>query len=200
MLNMKKVLIACTVLTALSTSALAADSEHKPSMHDRVNKIMHEDSADFHKAPEQGKHNRFDKEHKRPPMSAEQRAEMEKKRKEQHDKYAKETMSKLTAEQKAEVEAFIKEGMEQRQARHEKLKNMTSEQREAVRANRPMPKPGKNCGPKDGMHRPSHRPDAPFGDHGPKDGMHRPDHRPDGPDGRHPGEHGPRPDFSGIAD
>ena len=41
-------------------------------------------------------------------------------------------------EQKAEVEAFIKADMAQRQARHEKLQNMTPEQRQAIRANRPL--------------------------------------------------------------
>ena len=82
-------------------------------------------------------------------------------------------MSKLTPEQKAEVEAFIKEDMAQREARRAKLQNMTPEQREAVRANRPLkPRPLK-----DGKH---------FRGHGPQDGKHFQGHRP-----MHPG---PRPD------
>ena len=93
-------------------------------------------------------------------MSPEKRAEMEKRRAEwekmtpeqrqkarenwqkeredTHDKRAKEAMAKLTPEQKAEVEAFIKEDMAQRQARHDKLQKMTPEQRQAIRANRPL--------------------------------------------------------------
>ena len=51
---------------------------------------------------------------------------------------AKEAMAKLTPEQRAEVEAFIKEDMAQRQARHDKLQKMTPEQRQAIRANRPL--------------------------------------------------------------
>ena len=82
-------------------------------------------------------------------MTPEQREKavekMRKERKEAHEKYAKETMSKLTMAQKAEVQQFIKDDMAQRQARHERLQQMTPEQREAVRANRPMPsKPSKH--------------------------------------------------------
>lgn len=76
-------------------------------------------------------------------MTPEQREKavekMRKECKEAHEKYAKETMAKLTSDQKAEVQQFIKDDMAQRQARHERLQNMTSEQREAVRANRPLP-------------------------------------------------------------
>ena len=48
-------------------------------------------------------------------------------------------MAKLTSDQKAEVQQFIKDDMAQRKARHERLQSMTPEQREAVRANRPLP-------------------------------------------------------------
>ena len=66
------------------------------------------------------------------------REKWQKERQERHDKRAKEAMAKLTPEQKAEVEAFIKEDMAQRQARHDKLQKMTPEQRQAIRANRPL--------------------------------------------------------------
>lgn len=76
-------------------------------------------------------------------MTPEQREKavekMRKERKEAHEKYAKETMAKLTPAQKAEVQQFIKDDMAQRKARHERLQSMTPEQREAVRANRPLP-------------------------------------------------------------
>lgn len=158
MLNTKKILITGTVLTAFCTSAFAtsADSQPQPSMSERVNAILHENDADrpcpppAHRMHRQG-----------PKLTPEQRAErqklrsewksmtpeqrekavekMRKERKEAHEKYAKETMSKLTPAQKAEVQQFIKDDMAQRQARHERLQQMTPEQREAVRANRPMP-------------------------------------------------------------
>ena len=158
MLNMKKILIAGTVLTAFCTSAFAAsaDCPPQPSMSERVNAILHENDADrpcpppAHRMHRQG-----------PKLTPEQRAErqkmreewksmtpeqrekavkkMRKERKEAHEKYAKETMAKLTPGQKAEVQQFIKDAMAQRKARHERLQHMTPEQREAVRANRPLP-------------------------------------------------------------
>lgn len=210
MLNMKKVLIAGTVLTALCATAFAAtnDEAQKPTMKERVSCILAEGRTDC-PAPQEcrgpregmGRHHKdFRK------MSPEQRAEMEKRRaewekmtpeqrreahekwqkereerraeiekarQERHDQRAKETMSKLTPEQKAEVEAFIKEDMAQREARRAKLQNMTPEQREAVRANRPL----KPSPLKDGKH---------FRGHGPQDGKHFQGHGP-----MHPG---PRPD------
>lgn len=63
----------------------------------------------------------------------------EKERKERHEKHAKETMAKLTSSQKAEVEQFIKDDMAQRKDMHERLQKMSPEQREAVKANKPMP-------------------------------------------------------------
>lgn len=158
MLNMKKILVTGTVLTAFCASAFAAsaDSQPQPSMSERVNAILHENDADrpcpppLHRMHRQG-----------PKLTPEQRAErqkmreewksmtpeqrekavkkMRKERKEAHEKYAKATMAKLTPAQKAEVQQFIKDDMAQRQARHERLQSMTPEQREAVRANRPLP-------------------------------------------------------------
>ena len=158
MLNMKKILVTGTVLTAFCASAFAAsaDSQPQPSMSGRVNAILHENDADrpcpppAHRMHRQG-----------PKLTPEQRAErqkmreewksmtpeqrekavkkMRKERKEAHEKYAKATMAKLTPAQKAEVQQFIKDDMAQRQARHERLQSMTPEQREAVRANRPLP-------------------------------------------------------------
>ena len=158
MLNMKKILVTGTVLTAFCTSAFAAsaDCPPQPSMSERVNAILHENDADrpcpppAHRMHRQG-----------PKLTPEQRAErqkmreewksmtpeqrekavekMRKERKEAHEKYAKETMAKLTSDQKAEVQQFIKDDMAQRKARHERLQSMTPEQREAVRANRPLP-------------------------------------------------------------
>lgn len=111
MLNMKKILVTGTVLTAFCTSAFAAsaDCPPQPSMSERVNAILHENDADrpcpppAHRMHRQG-----------PKLTPEQRAEhqklraewrsmtpeqrekaiekMRKDRKEAHEKYAKETM------------------------------------------------------------------------------------------------------------
>lgn len=158
MLNMKKILVTGTVLTAFCTSAFAAsvDCPPQPSMSERVNAILHENDADRPCPPPAPKMHR-----QGPKLTPEQRAErqkmreewksmtpkqrekavekMRKERKEAHEKYAKETMAKLTPAQKAEVQQFIKDDMAQRQARHERLQQMTPEQREAIKANRPMP-------------------------------------------------------------
>ena len=158
MLNMKKILVTGTVLTAFCTSAFAAsvDCPPQPSMSERVNAILHENDADRPCQPPARKMHR-----QGPKLTPEQRAEhqklraewnsmtpeqrekavekMRKERKEAHEKYAKETMSKLTLAQKAEVQQFIKDDMAQRQARHERLQQMTPEQCEAIRANRPLP-------------------------------------------------------------
>lgn len=158
MLNMKKILVTGAVLTAFCSSAFAATPEDQAqlTMKERVNTILHENDADRpcppparrmhrqgHKlTPEQrAKFQKMREEWKS--MTPEQREKavekMRKERKEAHEKYAKETMAKLTPAQKAEVQQFIKDDMAQRKARHERLQSMTPEQREAVRANRPLP-------------------------------------------------------------
>lgn len=158
MLNMKKIFVTCTVLTAFCSSAFAATPEDQAqlTMKERVNTILHENDADRpcppparrmhrqgHKlTPEQrAKFQKMREEWKS--MTPEQREKavekMRKEHKEAHEKYAKETMAKLNPAQKAEVQQFIKDDMAQRKARHERLQSMTHEQREAVKANRPLP-------------------------------------------------------------
>lgn len=158
MLNMKKILVTGTVLTAFCTSAFAAsaDSQPQPSMSERVNAILHENDADrpcppsAHRMHRQGpkltpeQRSKFKKMREEwKSMTPEQREKavekMRQERKEAHEKHAKETMAKLTPAQKAEVQQFIKDDMAQRKARHERLQSMTPEQRETVRANRPLP-------------------------------------------------------------
>ena len=197
MLNMKKIFIAGTVMTALCATAFAAtnDQADKPTMKERVNRILCENRndcpaptecqgprlghqhRDWHKiSPEKRaemEKRRAEWEKMTPEQRQEARAKWQKERQERHDQRAKEAMAKLTPEQKAEVEAFIKEDMAQRQARHEKLQNMTPEQRQAIRANRPLKI-------KDGRHFKHH-----------KDGK-----RFQGEGFRGHGSHGPRPDCS----
>ena len=185
MLNMKKILIAGTVMTALCATAFAANNDQadKPTMRERVNRILCENRNDCPAPADcQGPRQQNRGWHK---MSPEKRAEIEKQRaewkkmtpeqrqearekwqkerQERHDKRAKEAMAKLTPEQKAEVEAFIKEDMAQRQARHDKLQKMTPEQRQAIRANRPLKMhDGKHFKHhKDGKHFKGDRPDCP---------------------------------------
>ena len=134
MLNIKKILVTGTVLTAFCTSAFAAsaDSQPQPSMSERVNAILHENDA--YRPCQPPAHRMHRQGHKLTPeqraerkkmreewksMTPEQREKavekMRKERKEAHEKYAKETMSKLTPAQKAEVQQFIKDDMAQRQ-------------------------------------------------------------------------------------
>ena len=190
MLNMKKIFIAGTIMTALCATAFAAtnDQADKPTMKERVNRILCENRndcpaptecqgprlghqhRDWHKmSPEKRaeiEKQRAEWEKMTPEQRQEARAKWQKERQERHDKRAKEAMAKLTPEQRAEVEAFIKEDMAQRQARHEKLQKMTPEQRHAIKANRPLKM-------KDGMHFKDHRDGKHFRGHGPA--MHRPD-------------------------
>lgn len=158
-MNLKKILIAGTVLTALCTNAFAAEEAQapQPTMKERVAAILHHE--DERPCPPQGElRGRY---HRGPRLTDEQRAERQKlreswksmtpeqrehaiekirkERQEAHDKRAKESMKKLTPAQKAEVEQFIKEEQAQRTERRARLEKMTPEQREAVRANRPLP-------------------------------------------------------------
>lgn len=192
--NLKKILVAGAVLTAFCATAFAADTTQapQPTMKEKVAAILHKDNDH--------KDGKIRKEHRRPKLTAEQKAErkqlrknwknmtpeqrqqaldkMQKERQEAHDKYAKETMSKLTDEQKAQVEQFIKEEQARRDARKASLEKMTPEQREAVRANKPLPpKPPKAPKGFDKHHKGEFRGNAPHG------GPH------------HPGEFPPPPEM-----
>lgn len=158
-MNLKKILIAGTVLTALCANAFAAEEAQapQPTMKEKVAAILHHD--DERPCPPQGEFR--GRHHRSPRLTDEQRAERQKlhenwrsmtpeqreqaiakihkERQEAHDKHAKESMKKLTPAQKAEVEQFIKEEQAQRTERKARLEKMTPEQREAVRANRPLP-------------------------------------------------------------
>ncbi|WP_304116200.1 hypothetical protein [Phascolarctobacterium succinatutens] len=189
-MNLKKILIAGTVLTALCANAFAAEEAQapQPTMKERVAAILHHD--DERPCPPQGEFR--GRHHRGPRLTDEQRAERQKlrenwksmtpeqreqaiakirkERQEAHDKSAKESMKKLTPAQKAEVEQFIKEEQAQRTERKARLEKMTPEQREAVRANRPLPqKPPKGFathhkgefrgyGPHNGPHHPGEFP------------------------------------------
>lgn len=207
MLNLKKMLIVGTVLSAFCATAFAAEEVQppQPTMKEKVAAILHEDERPY---PPQGKackpprrgpqltpeqraeHEKLRKEWKN--MTPEQREKAKEKfrkeRKEAHEKYAKETMKKLSPEQKAEVEQFIKDDVAQRQARKARLDNMTPEQREAIKANKPMPpKPPKDF---DKHHKGEFRGKAPHG------GPHHPgEFRGPAPHGgpHHPGEMPPAP-------
>ena len=189
-MNLKKILIAGTVLTALCANAFAAEEAQapQPTMKEKVAAILHHD--DERPCPPQGEFR--GRHHRSPRLTDEQRAERQKlhenwrsmtpeqreqaiakihkERQEAHDKHAKESMKKLTPAQKAEVEQFIKDEQAQRTERKARLEKMTPEQREAVRANRPLPqKPPKGFakhhkgefrayGPHNGPHHPGEFP------------------------------------------
>lgn len=159
-MNLKKILIAGTVLTALCANAFAAEEAQapQPTMKEKVAAILHHDDE------RQKLRENWDS------MTPEQReqaiAKIRKERQEAHEKRAQESMKKLTPEQKAEVEQFIKEEQAQRTERKARLEKMTPEQREAVRANRPLPqKPPKGFAK-------HHR--GEFRGYGPHNGPHHP--------------------------
>lgn len=185
-MNLKKILIAGTVLTALCANAFAAEEAQapQPTMKEKVAAILHHD--DERPCPPQGEF--CGRHHRGPRLTDEQRAERQKlrenwdsmtpeqreqaiakirkERQKAHEKRAQESMKKLTPEQKAEVEQFIKEEQAQRTERKARLEKMTPEQREAVRANRPLPqKPPKGFAK-------HHR--GEFRGYGPHNGPHHP--------------------------
>lgn len=185
-MNLKKILIAGAVLTALCANAFAAEEAQapQPTMKERVAAILHHE--DERPCPPPGELRGIH--HRGPRLTDEQRAERQKlreswksmtpeqrkqalekihkERQEAHDKHAKESMKKLTPAQKAEVEQFIKEEQAQRTERKARLEKMTPEQREAVRANRPLPpKPTKGFAK-------HHR--GEFRGYGPHNGPHHP--------------------------
>ena len=158
-MNLKKILIAGTVLTALCANAFAAEEAQapQPTMKERVAAILHHDDerpcpppgelrGRYHRGPRLTDEQRAERQKLREnwqSMTPEQREQaiekIRKERQEAHDKRAQESMKKLTPAQKAEVEQFIKEEQAQRTERRARLEKMTPEQREAVRANRPLP-------------------------------------------------------------
>lgn len=189
-MNLKKILIAGTVLTALCANAFAAEEAQapQPTMKERVAAILHHDDerpcpppgelrGRYHRGPRLTDEQRAERQKLREnwqSMTPEQREQaiekIRKERQEAHDKRAQESMKKLTPAQKAEVEQFIKEEQAQRTERRARLEKMTPEQREAVRANRPLPpKPPKGFarhhngefrgyGPHNGPHHPGEFP------------------------------------------
>lgn len=185
-MNLKKILIAGTVLTAICANAFAAEEAQapQPTMKEKVAAILHHD--DERPCPPQGEFR--GRHHRGPRLTDEQRAERQKlrenwnsmtpeqreqaiakirkERQEAHEKRAQESMKKLTPAQKAEVEQFIREEQAQRTERKARLEKMTPEQREAVRANRPLPqKPPKGFAK-------HHR--GEFRGYGPHNGPHHP--------------------------
>ena len=158
-MNLKKILIAGTVLTALCANAFAAEEAQapQPTMKERVAAILHHEDerpcpppgelrGRYHRGPRLTDEQRAERQKLREnwkSMTPEQReqaiAKIRKERREAHDKHAQESMKKLTPAQKAEVEQFIREEQAQRTERRARLEKMTPEQREAVRANRPLP-------------------------------------------------------------
>lgn len=168
-MNYKKALLAATVLTAFcANAAFAGDAPDKPTMRERVDRILHcEDQAECpeyrHHKP--GKHHRHQlteeqikaREARREAwkkMTPEQRKEAIQKWRAEHKKRVEAKMNKLTPEQRQEVEDFIKKDREfhkeqreemrkHRQDQREELRDMTKEQREAIRAQQP-PKFGKH--------------------------------------------------------
>ncbi len=168
-MNYKKALLAATVLTAFCTNAaFAGDTPDKPTMRERVDRILKcEDKVDCpeYRQHKNGKHHRRQlteeqikaREARREAwkkMSPEERKEAIQKWRAEHKKRVEAKMNKLTPEQRQEVENFIKKDREfrreqreemkkHRQSQREELRDMTKEQRQAIRVQQP-PKFGKH--------------------------------------------------------
>lgn len=134
-INYKKALVACTILTAFcATSAFAAEpaKETKPMKDkagycDSVPKYHTE-----HKHPDE------------PPRYIGKNCPRP-----EHRKHVKEAMSKLSPQERKEVERFIEKDRKHRHEMRKAMHKMTPEQREAIRAHKwhhhPKPMPPHNC-------------------------------------------------------
>lgn len=90
-------------------------------------------------------------------MTPEQRKEAGEKMRAAREQQRQERLNKLTPQQKAEVEKFLKDSAAQRKAMQERLQKMTPEQKQCIRDARMSQGPHK-MGPKGGFH-------GPRGDH-----------------------------------
>lgn len=136
MMNLKKTLIACTVLTALAASAFAAGEaqENKTSMKDRTKQILCENNQ------KPGQHKKAHPGMMRPRLTQEEREKMKTMTPEQRKAFMKEKheqfLKSLTPEQKAKYEAhrqMMKERMEaHKKLVEEKMAKLTPSQRAEV--------------------------------------------------------------------
>lgn len=122
-LNLKKTLLTAAVLTSLCAGAVfAADAvQTQPAAGTNCPAAMLNCRGDgyFHG----GHHRNFQ-------MTDEQRQQWQAER----EKYREECLSKLTDEQRQEVEQFIKDRQQQRQEMRDRVAKMSPEQRQALRA------------------------------------------------------------------
>ena len=193
-MKMKNILLTCTVLAAICATGWAAEQETAKAYDETRPPVASEKAPAQPEGEKAMRPPRLEGKDGMPrghrPLTEEQRAKFEKfkadfekmtpeerkaahekfakEHKEAREKFAKEAMAKLTPEQKAEVEQFIKDTTESREKFHTQWEKMTSEQKDAVRANSP-----RGEGPRFG---------GPEGRRGPKG----------------PGPEGPRPDGPGM--
>lgn len=161
--RLHKILIAATVLTALSASAaFAADTAASQSMAERSAAILHcgnnPDCPQYgHHRDCPGDHPQYRHHHRRhhgprltdeqikerqeryeqwQKMTPEERQEAREQWRAQRDAQRAEAMKKLTPEQRQEVEEFINAEKKHREQTRTAYQKMTKEQREAIRGHR----------------------------------------------------------------
>lgn len=144
-LNLKKTLLTAAVLTSLCAGAVfAADAvQTQPAAGTNCPAAMLNCRGDgyFHG----GHHRNFQmtdeqrqqwqaKREEWAKMTPEQRQQAREQWQAEREKYREECLSKLTDEQRQEVEQFIKDRQQQRQEMRDRVAKMSSEQRQALRA------------------------------------------------------------------
>ncbi len=144
-LNLKKTLLTAAVLTSLCAGAVfAADAVQTPPangngcpaamLHCRTDGgYGYGHHRNFRPTEEQrqqwqAKHAEWQN------MTPEQRQQAREQWQAEREKYREECLSKLTDEQRQQVEQFIQDSNQQRQAMRERVAQMTPEQRQALRA------------------------------------------------------------------
>lgn len=141
-INYKKALVACTLLTAFcATSAFAA--EPAKDTKEIIGKCgRHAPYCDGQRdCPEfRGPHEKHQRNFNK------QKFEQ---RREEHRKHINEKMSKLSPQERKEVERFIEKDRKHRREMREEMHKMTPEQREAIRTHKwhhhHKPMPPHNC-------------------------------------------------------
>lgn len=143
-LNLKKTLLTAAVLTSLCAGAVfAADTVQTPPantngcpaamLHCRADGYGYGHHRNFRLTEEQ-RQQWQEKRAEWAKMTPEQRQQAREQWQAERAKYREECLSKLTDEQRQEVEQFIQDRNQQRQAMRERIEQMTPEQRQALRA------------------------------------------------------------------
>lgn len=142
-LNFKKTLLTAAVLTSLCAGAVfAADAVQTPADNACPATMLHcRDNGDYsyrhhrnYRLTDEQRQQWQEKRAEWAKMTPEQRQQAREQWQAEREKYREECLSKLTDEQRQEVEQFIQDRNQQRKDMRERVAKMTPEQRQALRA------------------------------------------------------------------